>query len=99
MVAVMALMTGSTPKMANFARMAREAIEERLRGFDGYRGLMVFTDEEGERARIITFWETAEAEERSRMGRAEMRDKVAETAGMSVEGMEIYEVPVCELVS
>ena len=27
-----------------------------------------------------------------------MRNKVAQTAGMSVEGMEVYEVPVCEVV-
>ena len=84
--------------MADFARMAQEAIEDWLRGYDGYRGLIVFTDEDGAKARIITFWESAEAEARSREGRGVMRDRVAATAGMAVEGMEVYEVPVCELV-
>jgi hypothetical protein len=98
MVAAMSLVTGPAPELANIALMAQEAIEDWLKGYDGYRGLLVFTDQDGARARIITLWENAEAEERSREGRGAMRERVAETAGMTVEGMELYEVPVCELV-
>jgi heme-degrading monooxygenase HmoA len=98
MVAAMSLVTGPAPEMANIALMAQEAIEDWLKGYDGYRGLLVFTDQDGARARIITLWESAAAEERSREGRGAMRERVAETAGMTVEGMELYEVPVCELV-
>lgn len=98
MVAAMTLVTGPAPEMANIARMAHESIEEWLKGYDGYRGVIVFTDQDGERARIITLWESPEDEERSRKGRSEMRDSVVATAGMSVVGLEIYEVPVCELI-
>jgi heme-degrading monooxygenase HmoA len=98
MVAAMALVIGPAPEMANIALMAQGAIEDWLRGYDGYRGLLVFTDQDGERARIITLWENAAAEERSREGRGAMRDRVADTAGMTVEGVELYEVPVCELL-
>ena len=98
MVAAMTLVTGPAPEMANIARMAHEAIEEWLKGYDGYRGVIVFTDQDGERARIITLWERPEDEERSRKGRTEMRDSVVATAGMSVVGLEIYDVPVCELI-
>ena len=94
----MSLVTGPAPEMGNIALMAQEAIEDWLKGYDGYRGLLVFTDQDGAQARIITLWENAEAERRSREGRGAMRDKVAETAGMTVAGMELYEVPVCELV-
>jgi heme-degrading monooxygenase HmoA len=94
----MTLVTGSAPEMADIARMAHESVEEWLRGYDGYRGVIVFTDPSGERARIITLWESADAEERSRKGRSEMRESVVARAGMSVAGLEIYEVPVCELV-
>lgn len=97
MVAAMSLVSGPAPEMGNVALMAQEAIEDWLRDYDGYRGLLVFTDQDGARARIITLWENADAEERSREGRGAMRDKVAATAGMMVEGMELYEVPVCEL--
>jgi heme-degrading monooxygenase HmoA len=98
MVAAMTLVAGPAPEMAEIARMAHESVEEWLRGYDGYRGVIVFTDTGGERARIITLWETAEAEERSRRGRSEMRNSVVARAGMSVAGFEIYDVPVCELV-
>jgi heme-degrading monooxygenase HmoA len=98
MVAAMTLVTGPAPEMANIARMAHESIEEWLKGYDGYRGVIVFTDQDGERARIITLWESPEDEERSRKGRTEMRDSVVATAGMSVVGLEIYDVPVCELI-
>ena len=94
----MTLVTGSAPEMADIARMAHESVEGWLRGYDGYRGVIVFTDPDGERARIITLWDSADAEERSRKGRSEMRESVVARAGMSVTGLEIYEVPVCELV-
>jgi heme-degrading monooxygenase HmoA len=98
-VAAMTLVTGPAPEMANIARMAHEAIEEWLRGYDGYCGIIVFTDQDGQRARIITLWEDSEAEERSRKGRTEMRNSVVATAGMDVQGFEVYEVPVCEFVA
>lgn len=94
----MSIVTGPALGMADYARLAQEAIEGWLRGYDGYRGLIVFTDEGGQRARIITLWETPEAEVSSRQGRGAMRDQVAAAAGMVVEGVELYEVPVCEVL-
>jgi hypothetical protein len=93
----MSIVTGRSLGMSEYARLAREAIEGWLRGYDGYRGLIVFTDEDGGRARIITLWETPEAELRSRQGRGAMRDQVA-AAGMVVERVELYEVPVFEVL-
>src|SRR2546421_12897576 len=98
MVAAMSIVTGPALGMSDYARIAREAIEGWLRGYDGYRGLLVFTDEDGQRARIITLWETPAAEVASRQGRSAMRDQVAAGAGMVVEGGELYEVPVCEVL-
>lgn len=48
----MTLVTGSAPEIADIARMAHEAVEEWLRGGDGYRSAVVFTDQDGERARV-----------------------------------------------
>ena len=98
MVAAMTLVTGPAPEMAHIARMAHDAIEEWLKAYEGYRGTIVFTDENAERARIITLWETPAAEERSRKGRTEMRNRVVATAGMSIAGVELYDVPVCEVL-
>jgi heme-degrading monooxygenase HmoA len=93
----MSTVTGPQPGMAEIARIAGEAMEGWLRDYDGYRGLIILTDEGGERARVITFWETAEAEEQARASRGAMRDKITATVGMVVEGMEIYEVPIFEV--
>jgi hypothetical protein len=90
----MSTLVGRTPEMAEVARMASEAMEGWLRDYEGYRGLIIFTDEKGERARVMTLWETAEAEERARASRGAMRDSLAATTGMTVQGMEIYDVPV-----
>jgi hypothetical protein len=84
--------------MAEAGRLAADAVRSWLRVYDGFRGLVVLTDEDGQRARIITFWESAEAEERARVGRGSMRDKLVGTVGMEVVGMELYEVPVLDLV-
>jgi hypothetical protein len=84
--------------MAEAGRLAADAVRSWLRVYDGFRGLVVLTDEDGERARIITFWESAEAERRARAGRGSMRDKLVGTVGMEVVGMELYEVPVLDLV-
>jgi heme-degrading monooxygenase HmoA len=94
MIAAMASLSGPAPGMAEIARIAGEAIEGWLREYEGYRGLIVLADELGERAKIVTLWETPEAEARARSGRAAMRDQLAATAGMAVDAFDVYEVPV-----
>jgi hypothetical protein len=94
----MATVTGPAVGMAEIARIAQETIDAWLRDYEGYRGLIVFTDETGGRARVITLWETAEAEARARPSRSAMRDQVAAAAGMAVEKMELYEVPALDVL-
>jgi hypothetical protein len=84
--------------MAEAGRLAADAVRTWLRVYDGFRGLVVLTDEGGERARIITFWDSPEAEQKARSGRGSMRDKLVGTVGMEVVGMELYEVPVLDLI-
>jgi hypothetical protein len=98
-VAAVSTLSGGAPGMSETARMASEAIEAWLRNYDGYRGLLVLTDEESERAQLITLWESAVHEHRARTGRGSMRDQLAATVGMTVETFDVYEVPVCEVVS
>ena len=95
----MATVTGPAQGMAEIARLAKETMEDWLRDYEGYRGLIVFTDEEGQRARVVTLWDSAEAEVRARQSRGAMRDQVALAAGMAVEKMELYEVPALEVLS
>ena len=92
----MATMTGPVSGLAEIARMAAESVELWLREYEGYRGLVVLT-EDAERSRVITFWETAEAEAKARRGRGAMRDQIAATSGMEVIDFGVFEVAVLEL--
>lgn len=97
MVAAMATIRGSAESLAETSRMASESVEEWLRGYEGYRGLMIFTDETAQESRVVTLWETAQAEAQARTARAAMRDQVAAAAGMEVVEFGVYEVAVFEL--
>ena len=79
------------------SRLASESVEGWLRGYDGYRGLVVLTDEMAGRSQVVTFWETAQAEETARAARGAMRDQIAETVGMDVADFAVYEVAVFEI--
>jgi heme-degrading monooxygenase HmoA len=99
MVAAMSTITGPADGMAEIARMAKETLDGWLREYDGYRGLIVFTDERNQRARVITLWSTAQDEARARRSRGAMRDQVAAMAGMVVEGLEVYDAPVVDVLA
>lgn len=94
----MSTVRGAVTAMADVGRMTGEAMEAWLRDLDGYRGLILLTDEPGQQAHVITLWDTREAEQASRVVRAAIRDKLAATVGMEVTGMEPFDVPVCEII-
>jgi hypothetical protein len=98
-VAAVATMTGAVSGLAEISRLAGEQVEVWLREYEGYRGLMVFTDEDGQRSQVMTLWETAEHEQKARTARGTMRDQIATLAGMSVVDFAVYEVAVLELAS
>ena len=97
MVAAMATISGPATGLADMARMASESVEGWLRGYEGYRGLIVLTDEGGHRSQVITLWETTEAEAEARAARGAMRDQIAAMAGMAANDFAVYEVAVFEL--
>ena len=93
----MATLRGPVSGLAEISRMASESVEGWLREYDGYRGLLVFTDEETQSSRVITLWDTPEDEARARASRGAMRDQIAAVAGMEVVEFVVYEVPVFEI--
>lgn len=97
MIAAMATISGPATGLSEISRLAGEAVGGWLEEFDGFRGLIVFTDEERQRSRVITLWETPEAEESARTARGAMRDQLAATAGMSVDEFAVWEVAVFDV--
>jgi hypothetical protein len=99
MVAAMATLTGPVSGLAEISQSAGESVGPWLREYEGYRGILVLTDEEAQTSRLITLWDSHEAEARARSSRGAMRDQLAATAGMEVVGFEVFDVPVYELLA
>ena len=94
----MAEFTGPVTGLAEIVRIAGEGIEGWLREYDGYLGLVMLADEESKTSRVITFWESRDAETRSRPARQTMREQLAGTAGLEVVEYRVWEVPVFEIL-
>ena len=95
--ASMSTVRGPAADVVETARLAGEAMLSWLHEFDGYRGLMVMADDKEGVAHVLTFWESAEAEERSRAGRVAMRDRLVSTTGYELVSTVPYAVPMLEL--
>lgn len=83
---------GEIDDLPGTARMASEAMLSWLRQTDGYRGLLALVDEGSATAYFVTFWEDAQAVEKSRTSRASLRNQLAATAGAEVVGTEEFTV-------
>ena len=88
MVASVTTVRGAGPEVGETARMAGESMVSWLRDFDGYRGILIVADGETGRARIITFWDSMDAIERSERGRAQVRESMVAAAGAEIETVE-----------
>jgi hypothetical protein len=98
MVAAMSTLSGPVSALAEISRLAGENVGPWLREYEGYRGTLVFTNEETQTAHLITLWDSPADEQRARESRGAMRDRLAATAGMEVVGFEVFEVVAHELV-
>ena len=58
MVAAMSKLTGPVAAIAEISRMGDENLGSWLREYEGYRGTLVFVDDDANTARLITLWDT-----------------------------------------
>jgi hypothetical protein len=92
MYASLTTVRGAGDEVITTARMAAESMLTWLQEFDGYRGLLILGDPETGRARIITFWDSVEALDRSDRNRREVRESMVSAAGAELESVERYEL-------
>jgi hypothetical protein len=83
---------GEIDDLPGTARMAGESMLAWLEQIDGYRGLLGLVDESSGTAYFVTFWEDAQAMEKTRVSRSSLRDQMAATAGAQVVGTEEFTV-------
>lgn len=92
MFASMSTIRGDHPDLEATAKVVGDTMLNWLREFEGYAGLLILTDEQNGLARVITFWESEEAAERSKLARLKMRDQMTSTVQMEVAATEPYAV-------
>lgn len=88
MFASLTIVRGAGAEAAETARMAGESMASWLRDFDGYRGILMTANPESGLVRILTFWDSLEAIERSEQSRAQVRESMVATAGAEIETIE-----------
>jgi hypothetical protein len=72
--------------------MAGESLLPWIRQFEGYKGFIVLSDPDGGTAHFMTIWDSREALERSAHSRAQVRDRLAKTAGAEIASAGAYVV-------
>jgi hypothetical protein len=92
MYASLTTVRGAGPEVSATAGMAAESMLAWLREFDGYRGLLVLGDPSTGNARIVSFWDSLEALERSDRGRREVRESMVAAAGAELESVDRWEL-------
>ncbi len=88
---------GTAEDMVAVATMAGETMVEWLRDLEGFEGLLMLTNGETGTTHVITFWESEEVAERSRVARLRLRDRITTTVSVEVEETEQYDVSFADL--
>ncbi len=65
--------------------MAGETMVEWLRDIEGFQGLLMLSNDETGTTHVISFWESKEVAERSRVARLKLRDRITSTVSVEVQ--------------
>ena len=74
-------------------------VTTRLRGIEGFAGLLVLSHEEEGRTLVVTFWESRELADAHLAARAEFRDRITSTVEVQVQDVADYELMFADLGS
>ena len=83
----------TTPeRLADVARVVRDVVHPGIRDEPGYVGYIVLGDPETGRALGVTLWESEEVRELSDAKARQIRPRVEEATGGTMEAVDSYEV-------
>src|SRR5580765_1696699 len=94
-----ASMTTTQGTSEDLAAMAGETMVEWLRDLEGFEGLVMLSNDQTGTTHVISFWESKQVAERSRVARLKLRDRITSTVGVEVRETEAYEVAFAHLSS
>ena len=83
--------------MLAIAQMAGETMAGGLRDVEGYRGMVMLTNEDTGMTNVITFWTDEATAERSRVARQQLRDRITTAVSVEVQETQPYEVAFAAL--
>jgi heme-degrading monooxygenase HmoA len=75
-----------------YARIAGEEMVPWLAEIEGWRGLLVLSDEDRGRTIVLSFWESREIAEQHRTARMQFRDRITSAVSVDVEEWSGYEL-------
>ena len=94
MYAAVTRATGANPDdMAEIAVMVGETLAAWLREVEGFRGLLMMTDEATGTVQAIALWVDEETAERHRVARARLRERVSATVEVELQETVGWNVP------
>jgi heme-degrading monooxygenase HmoA len=88
---------GADANVPELAAMAGETMVTWLREIEGFLGMVMLSNEDAGRVRVITFWQSAEVAEQHMAARLQLRDRITATVNVEVEETESYEVSFADL--
>lgn len=83
---------GTADKLDDFLR-SLQGNEDAVRQIDGFEGAYLLVDRSSGRALTITLWSSEDAARASTERANEIRNDAAGAAGMSIESVQVFEVP------
>ena len=84
-------------QLAAVVHQQEETIIPKVRGMDGFKGVLSLVDRESGKAISVTLWETADAMAASEADADTAREQSAEIADSTVGGVERYAVAIIDL--
>ena len=99
MYARVTTLEGPPDKIDDATRHVREQTLSQLRQMDGFEGFVTLVDRQSGKQLAVALWESEDALRATEEAVSSMRSGVAEAAGATVAGVEMYEVAVFEVPS
>lgn len=88
----------TTPdRMDDVARVVRDVVHPGICGEAGYVGYIVLGDRETGKALGVTLWESEEAREASDTKARQIRPRVEQESGGTMQSVEQYDVLFCDV--
>ncbi len=99
MHARMSILEGPSDQVDEGMRHVREQVLPQLQQQDGFEGFIVLSDRQSGKIIGVSFWESEQAMQASEEVGDRTRSESAEAGGVTVAGVERYEVELFEVSS